>query len=112
MLFFFGTRSTQIEAQKTAICCQHCQEDNYWLHIYQHYFHLFWIPVFPLWKQTVSACAHCKQVLAKREFLPEMLDEYKTIRQKAKAPWWTYFLLILFVLLLLTAICLSKFSGS
>jgi hypothetical protein len=110
MIFFFGTRSTQIAAHQAQVSCSHCQQDAVWLFMYQHYFHIFWIPVFPLWKSTVSSCGHCKQTLTKKAFLPELQEDYLKIKQHAKTPWWTFFLLIASVILVVGSMILAKFS--
>ncbi|ERJ57924.1 hypothetical protein [Sphingobacterium paucimobilis] len=110
MIFFFGTRSTQIAAHEAKANCTHCQQEAVWLFVYQHYFHIFWIPAFPLWRSTVSVCGHCKQTLTKRDFLPELQEDYTIVKQQAKTPWWTFFLLIAVVLLIVGSTILSRFS--
>lgn len=110
MIFFFGLRSTKIVEKQATIPCSHCEEKQVWFFIHQNYFHLFWIPVFPLWKSTTSVCAHCKQVLTKKEFSNALLDNYKIEVTKAKTPWWTFFLLIAFFALLVFSIILSQCS--
>lgn len=110
MIFFFGTRSTQVAAQQAKTNCAYCQQEAVWLFVYQHYFHIFWIPVFPLWKSTVSSCGHCKQTLTKKAFLPELQEDYIKVKQQAKTPWWTFSLLIAAVLLVVGSMILAKLA--
>ena len=73
MFFIFGIRKSRISTKVSQNNCGYCQSQNTLALIaYQNYFHVFWIPLFPLWKEVYSICTHCKQERRFREFTPEM----------------------------------------
>jgi len=93
MLFFFGTRATKVAQRqvKSNTTCPYCESQNSFVATtYGRYFHLFWIPIFPLLKSTILECSHCKKSYAEDE-LPEQV---KTALQKenelnpARRPIW------------------------
>ncbi len=97
MFYVFGRNSTQIAHAPTQVRCSHCQTDgSVGLHVYRHYFHVFWIPAFPLWKSSSSQCSHCKQVLKEKEFDDTLKSANIEAGRQAKTPLWTFsWLLIL-----------------
>lgn len=112
-MIIFGTRSKLIASDVTDTICHHCQSrDTAWLYLYRHYFHIFWIPAFPLWKSAFSECAHCKMARRVKEFDDELLRAYKQIKETAKTPWWMYFWLLLVVVLILSVAAIGIIKGS
>jgi hypothetical protein len=100
MLYIFGIGSTQIASLLLQLKCRHCQADeSVWLYIHRHYFHVFWIPVFPLWKSAASHCTHCKQVLTNKEFDDDLKKAKTEAAKTAKTPIWTFSWLLLAVTL-------------
>ncbi len=81
-----------------------------WIQGYRKYFHVFWIPFFPLWKKIYSVCSHCKGVFEKKEFKDQELTtsfEYFE-NNKIKIPWY-HFTGIILVLLLIMLISILPF---
>jgi hypothetical protein len=65
MFIIFGIRSSRIKnISKRGYNCLHClSQDSVHVFYYVKYFHIFYIPVFPISRYAVSACGHCKQAL-------------------------------------------------
>jgi len=65
--------------------------------VFQRYYHLFWIPIFPINKTGVSVCSHCKQTLKLEEFStkPALAAEYDRMVKQTKTPIWTFALLMI-----------------
>lgn len=64
MLFLFGTRASKIKTVQLQgqTQCPHCESQNSFIATtYARYFHVFWIPFFPLLKSTILECSHCKK---------------------------------------------------
>ncbi|MCE7040148.1 zinc-ribbon domain-containing protein [Dyadobacter sp. CY312] len=90
-MVIFGLRSTTIASLNSQLQCRHCHtNESVWLYIYRHYFHIFWIPAFPLWKSAASQCTHCKQVLTNNEFDDELKQAKTEAVKIAKTPIWTF----------------------
>ncbi len=107
-MIIFGTRSKNIGSEQAEVTCGHCESNNsIWVYIYRSYFHIFWIPAFPLWKSSASQCSHCKQVLEEYQYNPELVKADKLARKNAKTPWWMWFWLLA---LLVLAIAISLTS--
>lgn len=96
MIFFFGVRSTTIfSAYVQYLTCIHCNNtDTIYIVVVSQYFHIFWIPIFPVGRKVYSVCNHCQQSFID----PQMPDDYKRAlqpyKQQAKTPIWQFFGLI------------------
>ncbi|WP_428982469.1 zinc-ribbon domain-containing protein [Pedobacter punctiformis] len=109
MIFFFGTRSSTVLTEKLNYCtCAHCQQqDTIYITAISSYFHVFWIPVFPIGKKYYSYCTHCKQTLAQRQMPNEYRNSLTEIAQRAKTPIWHFIGLFLISIPILFAIVSS-----
>lgn len=74
MILFLGVRPLQAKNKNlTGVVCPYCgQKDSLTGSLVPHYFHLFWIPLFPLYTSSEASCSHCKKGFFKEEFSPEM----------------------------------------
>ena len=103
MLFFFGIKGKSVHSElMKGQSCTHCQqEETTYANFISRYFHLFWIPVFPVGKKAVSVCSHCKQVLTKKEMPAEYRTVVKQLKSSAKIPVWHFSGLIIGAVLVL-----------
>ncbi|NNF18308.1 MAG: zinc-ribbon domain-containing protein [Flavobacteriaceae bacterium] len=74
MILFFGMRPGKSETtllQGTP--CPHCGNSGT-LELYRtpHYFHLFWIKIFPVYTSRMIECTHCKRGYFKEDFTEDM----------------------------------------
>lgn len=92
MFFLFGSRSSKIrEVDLKNTTCLYCETRNsFRVTTFGNYFHLFWVPLFPLHKTHVAECHHCKKTYTKDMFTPEMLKslENENRLKPAKRPIW------------------------
>jgi len=96
MLFFFGTGTSVISSHPlTGIPCVNCGATSVGVAIYSRYLHLFWIPVIPLGKRSVSQCANCKQALSENEMPPIYRQQVDGFKQQARLPVSNYLVLAL-----------------
>jgi len=96
MLFFFGIGTSVISSHPlTGVPCVNCGNTSVGVAIYSRYLHVFWIPVIPLGKRSVSQCAHCKQALNESEMPPAYLQQVSVFKQEAKLPITNYLVLAL-----------------
>jgi len=96
MLFFFGIGTSVISSHPLAgVPCGNCGNTSVGVAIYSRYLYVFWIPVIPLGKCSVSQCAHCKQALNESEMPPAYLQKVSLFKQQAKLPVSNYIVLAL-----------------
>jgi len=96
MLFFFGLGTSVISSHPlTGVPCVNCGQTSVGVAIYSRYLHLFWIPVIPLGKRSMSQCANCKQALTESEMPPAYLQQVSAFKQQAKLPITNYIVLVL-----------------
>lgn len=74
MFLFFGTRSGKTEITVIQnISYPHCEQNNTLsLATTPNYFHLFWIKLFKIGKNSFITCSHCKRGFYKEEFTEDM----------------------------------------
>ena len=96
MLFFFGIGTSVISSYPlTGIPCVNCGQTSVGVAIYSRYLHLFWIPIIPLGKRSVSQCANCKQALSEAQMPAAYRQEVSVFKQQAKLPITNYIVLAL-----------------
>lgn len=96
MLFFFGTGTSVTSSHPlTGIPCVHCGATSAGAAIYSRYLHLFWIPVIPLGKRSVSQCANCKNTLSEAEMPPAYRQPVSVFKEQARLPVTNYLVLCL-----------------
>jgi len=105
-MIIFGLRSGNAKQKENNLSdCAHCgTSQSVQLHFYVRYFHIFWVPLIPLYKIGVSQCNHCKQVLDKAQMPPHLLASYAPERKKAKTPLKYYSWLIIVALFVVFAV--------
>lgn len=114
MIFFFGTGTSVISSfELTGISCINCGTRNsVFITIYSRYLHLFWIPVLPMGKNSVSKCGHCQQVLEAKQMPPAYREQALEAQQQARIPVTNYLVLavvgVLFVGIMLAGILGGK----
>jgi hypothetical protein len=87
-MIIFGTRSKILKGNGTRTNCSYCEStDTVSLVFVLKYFHVFWIPMFPLSKTGVSQCSHCKQVLYNNQMPDHLKAVYQQEKARAKTPW-------------------------
>lgn len=91
-MIIFGTKAKLLRTDKVEQeTCTHCgAQHSIYVSIFQRYFHIFWIPFFPIGKAKVSQCGHCRQVLQAHEMPAPLQAQSKAIAAQASTPVWTF----------------------
>ena len=75
-MIIFGSRSTLVRNKvinNPLAICEHCKSVNaFVLATYSRYFHIFWIPFFPLGKTNTLKCSHCKKSYSENNLSPNL----------------------------------------
>ena len=110
MFFLFGTGSTVTATEALpGLTCQYCQTTgNLAVSVVARYAQLFFIPVLPLGKTSVTVCGHCRQTLRTGEQPAAYLAPVAAVVARAKTPIWHFAVLgvfgALFAFALLSAV--------
>ena len=105
-MIIFGTRArTLVPKENKSYDCDYCKtKGSVTFAFIARYFHIFWIPIFPISKKGISKCSHCKQVLYENEMSPRMKQDYANASASAKRPITHYFGLFIIGLIFCTVI--------
>lgn len=115
MFFIFGIGKSTLPKKHLLKGCQcpHCQQqDTLFTETKANYFHLFFVPVFPLHKSTMAICTHCKAVYDKSQFSEKMNVFYQRQNElnPNKRPIWhgCGCIIIILLALIITGIVVFK----
>jgi hypothetical protein len=90
-VIIYGTKSTQLAKETINEKCPNCGTSNSVdMYLFQKYFHVFWIPLFPTGKTAITECTHCKQVLKQKEMPAQLKASIDPVKSQAKTPIWTF----------------------
>lgn len=91
-MIIFGSAGKEIARGKTRAICTNCQQQNSInMYIVQRYIHIYWIPFCPaLYKEAISECTDCNQVLKKKQFPESYKSHYKDLNHSSKIPVWMF----------------------
>jgi hypothetical protein len=88
--------------------CPYCDTENTTeVFIYSYYFHVFWIPVFPIKKVSTAKCTACESLRSEERFGPKLTDHVNEELKNTKHPFYSWTLLLLFGAIILLAIIIS-----
>lgn len=100
MFLLFGHRATKI-AEETVRVNEAGDLRPAVVQVFQRYAHLFWIPIFPLYRNYLLYFPDTGATYTKTLFQsmpPEYLEACKKV--PARTPWWTFIGILLFGLLI------------
>ena len=99
-MIIYGSRNKQLAKENIFEKCPNCGTQNCIdMHVFQKYAHVFWIPMFPMGKNGVSQCDHCKQVLTSAKMPSFLRTAYENLKAQTKTPIWMFIGLVGFVTL-------------
>ena len=86
-----GIRKTHLATASIHNACLSCRKQfTTEMDLYQRYFHVFWIPTFPMTKKAQTTCSYCKQVLEQKEFTEELNGVLTSLKAGTSTPFWTW----------------------
>ena len=89
-MIFFGTRTTHNLRKKVNRTCPTCGENGMLIDVFYQYFHIMWIPTFPIGTQVYAECSHCLRYLDERT-MPEVIrQDARKASSESKKPLWLF----------------------
>lgn len=109
-MIIFGTRTKFLNAFNSEQTCAHCNTGKLNLAYTVRYFHIFWIPMFPIGKQGMTQCPHCKQTLSGHELSPQNRSQLNIQKGSTKTPLKYFSGLIIIGALILSVSVITAFD--
>ncbi|MEO5776012.1 MAG: zinc-ribbon domain-containing protein [Flavobacterium sp.] len=101
-MFFYGVKSKSLKkGMLTSIHCDYCDEDSEMEYNFlQKYFHLYWIPLFPLKKKTEVSCENCGHLFQNKEITKDITQKLNRVKDRypTRTPVWAFSGIIILVL--------------
>ena len=97
-MIIFGSKNKLIQGDLlTSLECSTCGRTSYGSFGVLQYFHLYWIPVFPLSIKVGMECLHCQQALIDKQLPAAIRKKLKKsiLKKKNTLPMLTGLILIL-----------------
>ena len=103
-MIIYGSRAVHVKSEqsKTLTCANCATKGSIILSVFRRHAHVFWIPLFPLWKIGVSECSSCKHVVEKKNMPQDMRQEYNVLKETSRGPIWQFSGLIIICILMAT----------
>lgn len=112
-MIIYGTKTAKtgnIDVYNTK--CNYCENrGTQRISIYNKYFHLFWIPIFPFEQILIAECTHCRRTIDKREISKELYNAYEMEKYNQKRPLWMFSGLLIFGGIVALTFCIALFSS-
>ncbi|MFT6746026.1 MAG: hypothetical protein ACJAZ2_000364 [Glaciecola sp.] len=83
------------------IPCEKCAKKHLAISVFQKYFHILWLPMFPIKKECASQCIKCQNVLIEKRFSDKSKEIAITLKKKYKTPFFAFSGIFLGFLILL-----------
>lgn len=105
-MIIYGTRAKHLKTDLIETDnCPICKTNSiYKISVFGRYFHVFWLPMFPIGKVTVGECSHCMRTIKSGDMPKELFDKTKEIERRGKIPLWMFIGLVLFAILIVQGI--------
>jgi hypothetical protein len=111
-VIIFGSKKAPVGVEELLVKCPAC-ESHQWadVMVISHYYHFFFIPVFPFDKEADIICSNCGLKRYGRAFDANLVSNYTEIKNQFRHPWYSYTGLLFFSFLVLVLIISSLLHG-
>ncbi len=90
-MIIFGTGEKKLaNNQQRKQKCPNCGEQGIAFHLFQKYFHLFWIPTIPIGKRKVAACEKCGAGYEDNNIPQDLKSELSYVLSETRTPPYMY----------------------
>lgn len=110
MIIFGSSREYTKAIQHVSGACPHCEQQNTLNNeVLMRYFHIWYIPFFPIRKRVVTICSHCKGYFESNTMPTPIAQQGIQMKKHTKYPlkYWSGLLLIGGLILLVAILGLT-----
>lgn len=90
MIYGSKARAIWTGQEPTDVACGSCGGKTLRPRVFQRYFHIFWIPFFPIGKKVFFECARCKQTIEPKEGPAALVPLARKAKAAAKTPKYLF----------------------
>lgn len=109
-MVFYGSRASNIKNGRLSnVTCPSCENQTSMTYsIFGKYAHIYWIPLFPIGKESVAECDHCKHT-SKISDLPEQIkNKFDLEKSGSGFPIWYFSGLAIIAVLIFGGMYMAK----
>lgn len=89
IIYGVGEKRTQARNHRNPRC-PNCGENRIAFYFFRKYFHLFWIPVFPIGGRSATVCENC-HIIYENDHVPvQLMDDYTYVRSTVRTPLYLF----------------------
>ena len=111
----YGIKTAIIGDGEYLIKCPHCECDTWSdILVISNYYHFFYVPIFPLYKDVTIFCKKCGLRRYGAPFNSTVFSDFSEVKRHYHNPWYTYIgitIATLFILLCVTFAIIGAISG-
>ena len=108
-MILFGRKAHHLGlTEESAENCKKCGNSRIVISIFQKYFHILWLPMFPIKKEAASQCLSCQEVLVEKKFSESHKLIAKQLKKQYKTPLWIFIGIFIFLISVLIKTVLFK----
>lgn len=86
-MIFFGTGTREMDPVKLDnVNCPNCGQEELYLTVVHRYFHIYWIPAFPIGKRLEATCKSCHRLWQEPKMLGEMVERSTQVKKDLSTP--------------------------
>ncbi len=89
-MIIYGTGEKRRVLDKNKMICPNCRKQSLKTYVFNKYFHLFWIPVFPYGKRTIVICEDCQITYQDKAIPDEIQTELSFYRSMTRPPIYLF----------------------
>lgn len=109
-MILFGRKAHHLGLEEdSSENCKKCGNSKIVISVFQKYFHILWLPMFPIKKEAASQCLTCREVLVEKKFSKHHQLIAKELKKKHKSPLWVF--VGIFLLLVVLWVKTTVFKG-
>lgn len=101
-MILFGRKAHHLGLQQlNDSICPKCGQKKTVVSVFQMYYHILWVPFFPLRKKTAAQCLACNHVILEKKYDVNQQTVKEQLKDEYRTPIWTFsglFLVVLFIL--------------
>jgi hypothetical protein len=101
-MILFGRKAHHLGlTTSNKVKCENCGKKDLAVSIFQKFFHMLWVPMFPVKRECASQCLQCQNVLVEKKFSIAAKSLAAKLRKEHKTPFWSFFGIFLGLIILL-----------
>jgi zinc ribbon protein len=105
----YGTKVVPVGVDESFVKCPACETHQHAdVMVESHYYHFYWIPIFPYDKTALIICQKCGLKRTRMEINDRWFSDYREIKKRHRHPFYSYIGVAIFTLIVALMIIAPK----